>query len=81
MQSYEYWTTIGKIKYKELKPIAIRVFSIGTSSAAAERCWSIYGHIQSKVRNRLLPERAEKLVFIYMNAELLDENDPNNYFE
>lgn len=69
----------GKIKYKDLAPIANRVFSIVTSSASAERCWSIYGRIQSKTRNRLLADRAEKLVYIYMNSALLDEEDKETY--
>lgn len=71
----------GLIKYKFLAPVAKRIFSIVTSSAAAERCWSIYGFVHSKVRNRLLQERAEKLVFIYMNASLLDEEDKETYFD
>lgn len=71
----------GKKKYPGLAKIARRVYSICSSSAAAERCWSVYGFIHSKVRNRLTEERAEKLVFIYMNSVLADNTDKELYFD
>ena len=43
------------------------IFTMPTSSAAAERSWSIHKYIHSKLRNRLLPETVLKLVFVYSN--------------
>ncbi|KAJ8576430.1 hypothetical protein ON010_g2780 [Phytophthora cinnamomi] len=43
------------------------LLSIPTSSASSERSWSIHGFIHTKLRNRLTPERVNKLVFVYTN--------------
>lgn len=71
----------GGNKFKCLAKVALRVFTIVASSASAERCWSIYGFIHSKTRNRLVQERANKMVFIYVNSALLDKEDENDYCE
>ena len=65
--------------YPFLAQIALRLFTIPTSSAAAERVWSIYSFIHSKRRNRLGIQKVEKLVFIYINHCLLDNIDLNDY--
>ncbi|KAG6943474.1 hypothetical protein JG687_00018438, partial [Phytophthora cactorum] len=44
-----------------------QLLSIPTSSASSERSWSIHGFIHTKLRNRLTPERVNKLVFVYTN--------------
>jgi hypothetical protein len=41
------------------------------SSSACERNWSSYSFVHDKKRNRLLPERAEALVYVYTNSKLL----------
>jgi hypothetical protein len=48
-----------------------------TTSCAAERNWSTWGHIYSKTRARLAIERAEKLVFIKQNykSDLFPQNE------
>ncbi|EGZ24952.1 hypothetical protein PHYSODRAFT_421227, partial [Phytophthora sojae] len=51
--------------YPALSELARRVLSMPTSSAAAERSWSIYTFIHSKYRNKLLSDRAMKLLFVY----------------
>jgi hypothetical protein len=48
-------------------------------SAAAELTWSTFRIVNSRLRNRLTNERVEKLVFIYINSVLLDENDKNDF--
>jgi hAT family C-terminal dimerisation region len=54
----------------KLQQLAIKVLSIPTSSAAAERNFSTFGFIHSKVRNRLQNERVKKLVYVYGNLQL-----------
>ena len=49
------------------------------SSATAERVWSTFGFIHSRLRNRLTNERGKNLVFIYTNSLLLDTFDKNDY--
>lgn len=49
------------------------------SSAMSERVWSIYRFVHSRLRNRLVNEKVEKLVFIYVNCAILDQNDHMDY--
>ena len=53
-----------------LQQLAIKILSIPTSSAAAERNFSTFGFIHNKVRNRLQNERVKKLVYIHGNLQL-----------
>ena len=71
----------------ELQQLAIKILSIPTSSAAAERNFSTFGFIHNKIRNRLQNERVKKLVYIYGNLRLYKKglkknnrrnNDGNN---
>eukprot|EP00644_Phytophthora_capsici_P006750 jgi/Phyca11/561897/estExt2_Genewise1.C_PHYCAscaffold_80174 len=61
------WWSVNRSEYPALFEIARRVFTMPTSSATAERSWSIYKYIHSKLRNQLLSETVQKLVFIYSN--------------
>lgn len=63
------WWSRRNTTYQRLRPLALRLFCIPTSSAASERSWSIHGFIHSKRRNRLTAERVEKLVFLYTNHD------------
>lgn len=56
-----------------LAAIAIRLFASPVNSVASERAFSVQNLIHNKTRNRLLPERANKLAFIYTNARVLDQ--------
>ena len=47
----------------------MKLLSILSSAASAERCWSNLGSIHSKRRNRLLGSRAIKLGYVYMNTQ------------
>lgn len=79
LSGLQYWSQYGKADYPLLGKIALRLFTIPTSSAASERVWSIYSFIHSKRRNRLGLEKVEKLVFIYINNCLLDPVDSIDY--
>ena len=79
MSAKEYWNIIGHLEFPSLYKIAKTINEMICSSATAERAWSTFRFIHSRLRNRLTNDRVKKLVFIYTNCALLDENDKNDY--
>ncbi|XP_065650355.1 uncharacterized protein LOC136078511 [Hydra vulgaris] len=74
-----YWNIIGRDKYSALYEIAKPINEMICLSATAERAWSTFRFIHSRLRNRLTNERVEKLVFLYTNSVLMDTNDKTDY--
>jgi hypothetical protein len=70
-----WWFTSGSIG-KLLLRIARRILAQVVSSSSCERNWSSYSFVHSKARNRLLPSRAEDLVYVYTNSRVLNQNLP-----
>ncbi|OWY99299.1 hypothetical protein PHMEG_00029717 [Phytophthora megakarya] len=62
------WWMLKSKRFPLLYDFATRVLSLPTSSAASERSWSVHSFLHNKRRNRLKPERVEKLAFIYSNT-------------
>lgn len=60
----------GIASNEPLCPIASRLLSVPCSSAACERNWSSFGLIHTKLRNKLLSGRVEKLVAIRSNLNI-----------
>ncbi|KAE9027351.1 hypothetical protein PR003_g6678 [Phytophthora rubi] len=58
--------------YPALFEMARKIFTIPTSSAAAERSWSTHKYIHSHLLSLLNPENFRKLVFIYSNRNADD---------
>ncbi|CAB5198634.1 unnamed protein product [Rhizophagus irregularis] len=56
-----------------LQQLAIKILSIPTSSAAAERNFSTFRFIHNKICNRLQNKRVKKLVYIYGNLQLYEK--------
>lgn len=79
MKTIAYWSVEGMAKYPELAKVALRIYSIPSSSATSERAWSTYGLVHSKTRNRLKPETQNMLVFVYINSAILDKKDTHDY--
>lgn len=79
MSSRDYWHIFGQREFPALYIVASAVNEIQPTSAASERIWSIYKFIHSRLRNRLTNEKVEKLVFLYINCAILDDNDKNDY--
>ncbi|KAF4134950.1 hAT family C-terminal dimerization region [Phytophthora infestans] len=75
------WWLLYRKKLFVLYTLATRVLSIPTSSAASERSWSVHSFIHSKRRNRLKPERVEKLAFVYSNSGDKDATSCIHYME
>ena len=80
MNARNYWNIIGRDKNPALYEIAKPINEMICSSATAERAWSTFRFIHSRLRNRLTNERDEKLVFLYTNRVLMDTNDKAEYF-
>jgi hypothetical protein len=57
-----------------LAQLAVRIFEAIANSVASERAFSAMNLIHSKLRNRLGTEKANKLIYIYMNQRVLDRN-------
>jgi uncharacterized protein (DUF2267 family) len=69
-----YWTSYFNSKdHDGLARFAVRLFQTVVNSVASERAFSAMRLIISKLRNRLSPEKANKLIFIYMSQRVLDQ--------
>eukprot|EP00474_Spongospora_subterranea_P005884 CRZ06342.1 hypothetical protein [Spongospora subterranea] len=69
---YQYWLSDGA-QWPLLQNIALRIFTLATTTASCERSFSSQGFIHSKLRNSLNPARVEKLMFIKTNCTQLQE--------
>ncbi|KAG5666067.1 hypothetical protein PVAND_017750 [Polypedilum vanderplanki] len=79
MTAKKYWNIIGRDKYPALFQVSNSIVQMISSSAIAERTWSTFKFIHSRLRNRLTNERVKKLVFMYTNSVLIDTLDKNDY--
>ena len=71
--SSKHWFQLHGAQWPNLQPIALRVFSIGTSSCPSERNFSTFSHIWSKNANSLTHDNAHKLVYCYFNIRALQK--------
>lgn len=70
---YEWWAlNTNKIRFPILSKLAKRFLITPASSVYSERLFSEAGLIYEEKRNRLAPERAEKIVFLHHNLPLLN---------
>jgi hypothetical protein len=72
MDMTTYWKVLGRHAFPALHQVAKSISTMICSSAAAERTWSTFRFVLSRLRIRLTNERVEKLVFICINSVLLD---------
>jgi hypothetical protein len=64
--------SVGKL----LPRIARRILAQVVSLSSCERNWNSYSFVHSKARNRLLPSRAEDLVYVYTSVFLSGDSLP-----
>lgn len=64
----QWWATQEEF-LPSLAKLAKKYLSIPATSVAAERHFSVAGRTISKVRNRLLPETADVILFVHQNSE------------
>ena len=63
--SVNWWLAWGAA-VPELQLVALKVLSQPISVGGVERVWSIFGWIQNKLRSKMLPATAKKLVMAHM---------------
>ncbi|KAH7557252.1 hypothetical protein JRO89_XS11G0088300 [Xanthoceras sorbifolium] len=59
-----------------LQSIALKLLGQPCSSSCCERNWSTYNFIHSMRRNKMTPQRAEDLGYVYTNFRLLSRRSP-----
>lgn len=60
----DFWTFASAF-YPELSTLALKLLKIPASTAQLERCFSMWQHVHSKLRNRLTFERSKTLMQCY----------------
>ena len=57
--------------YSLLRTNAMNILGQCAANSSSERNWSMYKYVHSTIRNRLLADRAEKLVYMFCNEKIL----------
>ena len=65
-----WWENYGA-STPELQRLAIRILSQNASSSPIEQLWSVFSHVASKKRSRLLTTCTSDLVYVSANLRLL----------
>lgn len=65
------WWLIHGASTPNIQKIALKLLGQPCSSSCCERNWSTYSFIHSVRRNKILPTRAEDLVYVHNNLRLL----------
>ncbi|RWR90993.1 hypothetical protein CKAN_02012700 [Cinnamomum micranthum f. kanehirae] len=73
MSPDKWWDRFGN-GIHELKKLAIRIFSQCISASGCVRNWSIFKHIHSPKRNRLVHQRLNDLVLVHYNLKLRERD-------
>ena len=65
------WWSLGRFgsRHEGLRSLAMKVLHIPATSAAAERNWSAFRFIHTRLRNKLLAPRVKKLVYVFENTK------------
>ena len=72
------WWLVHRSSLPMLQSMAIKLFGQPCSLSSAKRNWSTYDFIHSLKGNIITPKRAENLVFVYSNLQLLSRSDEYN---
>ena len=64
-----------------LQPLAMKVLEQRASNSSFEHNWSSYKYVYSTVCNRLLADRADKLVYMYNNKKISNILQSDDYVE
>ena len=71
----------GVEHYVLLHNLAMKVLAQCAANSSSERNWSMYKYVHSTTRNRLLADRAEKLVYMFCSEKILSHIESNDYEE
>ena len=76
------WWAEHKQVFPNIAKLALNVLFIPATSVPSERLFSTAGQIITERRNRLLPEHAEKLIFLNLNLRKeIDKKKMYDYSE
>ena len=64
-----------------LRPLAMKILAQCASNSSFEHNWSTYKYVHSTIRNFLLVDRANKLVYMYSNENILNVLESDDYEE
>ena len=70
MAPHQWWHRVAD---RALSKIAVRILALTCSASSSERNWSMYSFVHNRSRNRLAPEKAKSLEYIYTNSRVLRE--------
>nr|CAD1831664.1 unnamed protein product [Ananas comosus var. bracteatus] len=70
------WWVIHGAAASMLQNLALKLLGQPCSSSYCERNWSTYSFIHSMKRNKIMPQRAEDLVYVHTNLRLLSRRAP-----
>jgi hypothetical protein len=74
----KWWCNHGSTSFPNIAAAALRLLAMPVTTGAAERNWSIWGQVYTKLRNRLGIQRGEMIVFIRQNLKLQDSSLPDD---
>ena len=83
LSAHAWWDFEGACG-KLIAPIAKRILAQTVSSSSCERNWSSYSFVHNKSRNKLKPQRAADLVYVYSNSKVVaasKEHDEKKWYE
>lgn len=71
------WWTRARFgsQHEELRSLAIKLLHVPATSATAERNWSAFRFIHTRLRNRLAAPKVKKLVYVFENTKAVT-SDP-----
>lgn len=79
--AWKWWMMNGGEHYNLLRGLAMKILGQCAANSSSERNWSMYKYVHSTVRNRLLADRAEKLVYMFCNEKILQHIESQGYEE
>jgi hypothetical protein len=83
LSAHAWWDFEGACG-KFIAPLAKRILAQPVSSSSCERNWSSYSFVHNKSRNKLKPERAADLVYVYTNSKVINaskEKDEKKWYD
>lgn len=79
--AWKWWMMNSGEYYSLLCSLSMKILEQCAANSSSERNWSMYKYVHSTVRNRLLVDRAEKLVYMFCNEKILQHIQSQGYEE
>ena len=79
--AWKWWMMNAGEHYALLQNLEMKILSQTSLNSSSERNQSMYKYIHGTTRNRLLIDRADKLVYMYCNKKILQHIQNEEYEE